>query len=79
MLFIENMNCFDFCSTLKSLGVILGGGLNIKVNDLDEKSRQIFKIDLKIQEFNHSHSQKDLGMFVLWKIIQNMRLPVGPL
>ena len=31
MLFVENMVVISFCSTLKSLGVILGGGLNIKV------------------------------------------------
>ena len=31
MLFIENMVLVAFHSTLKSLGVILGGGLNIKV------------------------------------------------
>ena len=31
MLFSRNMAFFYFCSTLKSLGVILGGGLNIKV------------------------------------------------
>ena len=31
MLFIKKMAFFPFRSTLKSLGVILGGGLNIKV------------------------------------------------
>ena len=31
MLFVENMVVISFRSTLKSLGVILGGGLNIKV------------------------------------------------
>ena len=31
MLFIANMTFLTFRSTLKSLGVILGGGLNIKV------------------------------------------------
>ena len=31
MLFVKKMAFFPFRSTLKSLGVILGGGLNIKV------------------------------------------------
>ena len=31
ILFSRNMQYFYYCSTLKSLGVILGGGLNIKV------------------------------------------------
>ena len=31
MLFVENMVLLPFRSTLKSLGVILGGGFNIKV------------------------------------------------